>query len=373
MTVATRVVFVRTYGVAVVPGVETTIPTTMPAALAGWIDRRIVGSAVAERVLSRSAVVQDVAVTVSASLLLLARSATVDVFLEVCSDGPLPDQLMVTDWSPIFQEQLSSDGEPVSVHALLDEAVANWPARWAAYRPSDEQETTFGSVAFVGRDSPAWRALSARDQQVIAGSLAPGDTVFVSRNHLRIANDDIGAPSDEHWWGYLMLAALAGRARHLKHRLQSRIATVADDPFDTPWMSLRTVASIQREALIVSPDLVGADVLGDERLISLHQQCHEIVELTGLEREQLRASLDNLDRYVNGLFSVAVDQSQARFALFGLVFGVFSLCLASLALLDVLERPWLAYALTLAANVVMAGVVLVFARRLRARIRSVHD
>jgi hypothetical protein len=129
------------------------------------------------------------------------------------------------------------------------------------------------------------------------------------------------------------------------------------------------MADIQKEALATGPDLIGAELFGDERLIALHQRSCDLVELSALERQQLQDSLSNLDRYVNGLFSVAVDQSQDKFATFGLLFGVLSLLLASISVLDVVEKPWSSYLILCTANLAMAAVTLGVIRHVRAKDR----
>lgn len=135
-------------------------------------------------------------------------------------------------------------------------------------------------------------------------------------------------------------------------------------------------AHIQAGAIETSRVVAGIGLFNTPSMKTLAKEIESRETLQPIDRENLEASLDGLSSLANSLFSVAIDDSQQKLALFGLFFAVASIFFSSFAVLQLAEahdaalRVWVLVsgaALFALVGLLVAAYVVVTRRRRKER------
>lgn len=173
--------------------------------------------------------------------------------------------------------------------------------------------------------------------------------------------------------GYVVVGAAATRARHLAGRLHHDIDLAARAlRTGSPWHRMHVAAGIQWQALAMRSELTGRAGFFFSRfeLQRLYKAVSPTFGVPPDDLEALDRSIDDLQGYSATLLGLAIDHSQKLFGLYGLVFSLFSLGFASIAILDFVnatpsrEKIWVGVALA-AVLLAFASIAFLFSRRVR--------
>jgi hypothetical protein len=232
----------------------------------------------------------------------------------------------------------------------------------------------FDNIVFV----PASERASAADN-----GLYGGDTVSIETGRLVVATDrtidDFAAAG-----AYLALAGFLLRGRHLVARLEAQIVETAEGLLAGSigaWEGVQQAQLLQAEAIITQSEVFGRRIPRHSVRPSedLAERAAEKLGVRSEERDALQSATDALQGLSASTFGTAVDRSQRRFGVGGIIFAAISLSFSSIAILDFVQaspsdaRRWVYVALGVALVVALAGfaVVVVLIERTLARRRLV--
>jgi hypothetical protein len=302
------------------------------------------------RASDRQVTIAQTSATVTRHVLAHPKARLLDCALRVfpAASEVLPPIVCGPGLETVFSLEVQTAAGTLTLDELLDttlaEALGDEVATVKAMRKS-----TFGSVvlvpkvhADVGSAETAWSGPGLR----------PGHLVRATRNRI-LAEVPTGEDARSTLFGYEVMAAFAARSRHLARRLQSGVSDAATTAYDDHWKALSRAAEVQREAVHLQAEMSPADVFADDELFRLLRLTMDDLVMTSFERDQLGTALSSLDSFVNGLFAVAVDRTQGRFAMFGAVFALLSVVYASLALITVRDGEPIDFSLLATANLLM--------------------
>lgn len=182
---------------------------------------------------------------------------------------------------------------------------------------------------------------------------------------------------------YSIVAGVATRARHLVGRLHREIDRAARTISPTaPWQGMHTSAHVQREAILMRSELTGRAgfFFSTFELQRLYKSVSPTFGVPVDDLDAFDKSLDDLQGFSTSLLGLAIDRSQMRFAIYGLLFALFSLTFASVSVLDFVNaqpsdsKQWvvLALALTLIAFGATVAALSVNHGRLARVLRSIR-
>jgi hypothetical protein len=170
---------------------------------------------------------------------------------------------------------------------------------------------------------------------------------------------------------FAVVAAAATRARHLVGRLHRDVdrAVRNIDP-DSPWHAMHMSAAVQREAIVMRSELTGRAgfFLGSFEMQRLYKAVSPTFGVPHDDLEAFDRALEDLQGFSTSLLGLAIDRSQMRFAVYGVLFALFSLAFASIAILDFVaaepreSRTWV-YVAVAAPMVAFGATMLAFSLR----------
>jgi hypothetical protein len=357
----------------------------LPAWLRRWIDARYLsayGEPRDEQRLSFSfislpdkpldlSVASATRLCVHRGVVLNPNATLADVILwAAAKDDGLPERLHSHSWE-LLASQLplcaDADEQPMFLPQLWDECIS----QALGADPTSWRKTAFGGVGIFSAGAPEedpLHRIGAEGSFSTLMGVHPDHRVVLERNRVTVVLQD-HAELDRFVGGYLLLAALCGRSRHVAWTLMWDIATLAAR-CQLPAVGtqaaevLQEAAEIQRRGVLARRELRAMDYLGDPRLIALYDRAAGVGALGEYDRRGLDDALGGLDRLVNSIFAVATERSQRRLNQVGFVLALVSLMLTATGLGQLVgapadQRQWvfMAWAAICLGVVVVLGLV----------------